>query len=113
MSVDGSDFPKKGKQSVGAARQHSGRLGKVENCQTGVFLSYATEKGYGLVDRRLYLPEEWFSAEKAQLREKCKVPEDTVFQTKNEIALNMLNSLSSLKTDLSPDPWGTLSPSPP
>ncbi len=103
LSVDGSDFPKKGKQSVGVARQYCGRLGKVENCQAGVFLSYATEKGYGLVDRRLYLPEEWFSAEKAQLREKCKVPEDTVFQTKNEIALDMI--CQTLKNGKFPVKW--------
>ncbi len=90
LSVDGSDFLKKGKHSVGVARQYCGRLGKVENCQAGVFLSYATEKGYGLVDRRLYMPKEWFSDEKAQLREKCKVPKDTIFQTKNEIALDMI-----------------------
>ncbi len=90
LSVDGSDFPKKGKHSVGVARQYCGRLGKVENCQAGVFLSYATEKGYGLVDRQLYLPKEWFAEEKAQLREECKIPEGTVFQTKNEIALDMI-----------------------
>ncbi len=103
LSVDGSDFPKKGKQSVGVARQYCGRLGKVENCQAGVFLSYATEKGYGLVDRQLYLPKEWFSAQKAQLREKCKVPEDTVFQTKNEIALDMIRR--TLKSGKFPVKW--------
>ncbi len=103
MSVDGSDFPKKGKHSVGVARQYCGRLGKVENCQAGVFLSYATEKGYGLVDRQLYLPKEWFSAEKAQLRKKRKVPEDTVFQTKNEIALDMIRR--TLKSGKFPVKW--------
>lgn len=91
LSVDGSDFPKKGTHSVGVARQYCGRLGKTENCQAGVFLSYATEKGYGLVDRQLYMPQAWFSEEKARLREACKVPEDLIFQTKNAIALEMIH----------------------
>lgn len=51
LSVDGSDFPKKEEHSVGVARQYCGRLEKAENCQASVFLSHATEKGYGLVDR--------------------------------------------------------------
>ena len=89
--MDGSDFPKKGTHSVGVARQYCGRLGKTENCQAGVFLSYATEKGYGLVDRQLYIPQAWFSEEKARLREACKVPEDLIFQTKNAIALEMIH----------------------
>lgn len=90
LSVDGSDFPKKGTHSVGVARQYCGRLGKTENCQAGVFLSYATEKGYGLVDRQLYMPQTWFSEETTRLRETCKVPEELRFQTKNEIALEMI-----------------------
>ncbi len=103
LSVDGSDFPKKGKHSVGVARQYCGRLGKVENCQAGVFLSYATEKGYGLVDRQLYLPEEWFAEEKAKLREECMLPEGTVFRTKNEIALDMI--CRTLKEGTFPVKW--------
>jgi SRSO17 transposase len=60
LSVDESGFAKKGDQSIGVKRQYCGRLGKTENCQIGVFLAYAGEKGYGLVDRELYIPEEWY-----------------------------------------------------
>jgi SRSO17 transposase len=90
LCVDGSDFAKKGTHSVGVARQHCGRLGKTENCQAGVFVSYASGKGYGLVDRRLYLPKGWFSEEARAKREQCKVSEDIAFQTKNEIASGLI-----------------------
>ncbi len=56
ITVDGSDFPKKGSHSVGAGRQHCGILGKTDNCQAGVFIGYSGAQGYGLLDRRLYLP---------------------------------------------------------
>ena len=57
--VDGSDFPKQGKKSVGVTRQYCGALGKVANCQAGVFLAYSSPRGRALVDKRLFLPEEW------------------------------------------------------
>ena len=60
--VDGSDVPKQGEHSVGVARQWCGHVGKVDNCQAGVFAAYASRKGYTLLDRRLYLPDEWFDA---------------------------------------------------
>src|SRR6202166_310494 len=59
MVLDPSGFPKKGTDSGGVARQWCGRLGKVENCQVGVFLAYATDQGYAPLDRQLYLPREW------------------------------------------------------
>lgn len=59
--VDGSGFPKKGSHSVGVARQWCGAVGKGDNCQVGVLAGYASGKGYTLIDRRLYLPERWFS----------------------------------------------------
>nr|WP_188633301.1 IS701 family transposase [Lentibacillus kapialis] len=90
LCVDGSDFPKKGKHSAGVARQYCGRLGKVENCQSGLFVSYASTHGYGLVDRQLYMPEKWFDDDYAKRRKRCRVPEDLQFQTKNEIALDLL-----------------------
>ena len=59
LVVDGSGFAKKGNASCGVARQWCGRLGKVENCQVGVFLAYVTAEGYAPLDRRLYLPDTW------------------------------------------------------
>ena len=86
--VDESGFIKRGKHSVGVKRQYSGTAGKVENCQIGTFLSYATTKGHVFLDRRLYLPEEWCND--SERRERAKVPEDVVFQTKPEQAMAML-----------------------
>ena len=86
--VDESGFIKKGKHSVGVKRQYSGTAGKVENCQIGTFLSYATSKGHTFLDRRLYLPKEWCSD--LERRKQAKVPVDVVFQTKPEQAMAML-----------------------
>jgi SRSO17 transposase len=90
LSVDSSENAKKGKRSAGVGRQYCGRLGKVENCQSGVFCAYAGENGYGLVDRELYFQEKWFTEEYADLRAECDVPKDKTFQTKNKIALEMV-----------------------
>ena len=86
--VDGSAFAKKGTESCGVARQWCGRQGKIENCQNGVFLSYASEHGCALIDRQLYLTEEW--AHDPTRREKCHVPEEVEFQEKWRIALDLL-----------------------
>ena len=59
--LDGSDFPKQGRKSVGVAGQYCGRLGKVANCQAGMFLAYVSPLGRALVDKGLYLPESWTS----------------------------------------------------
>ncbi len=93
LSIDSSEFTKKGRESVGAARQYSGRLGKVDNCQSGIFVGYASSKGYGLVHRQLYMPRAWFSEEYAERREACRVPEGLTFQTKTEIALSLVKEL--------------------
>ncbi len=87
--VDPSGFPKKGAESCGVDRQWCGRLGKVENCQVGVFLAYAAEAGYAPLDRRLYLPEEW--ADDEARREKCHVPPEVRFQETWRIALDLLD----------------------
>ena len=86
--VDETGFIKKGLRSVGVKRQYSGTAGKIENCQIGTFLSYATGKGHVFLDRRLYLPEEW--CQDAERRAQAKVPEDVSFQTKPEQAMAML-----------------------
>jgi SRSO17 transposase len=90
--ADGSEFPKKGEHSAGVARQWCGQLGKVENCQAGVFAAYASRRGYTLLDRRLYLPEKWFDDDLQRHRKACGIPKGTVFQTKPELALDMLKA---------------------
>ena len=86
--VDETGFLKKGRYSAGVKRQYSGTAGKVENCQIGTFLSYVTGKGHVFLDRRLYLPEEW--AADAERRARAKIPQEVVFQTKPEQAVDML-----------------------
>jgi SRSO17 transposase len=87
--IDPSGFPKKGTESCGVARQWCGRLGKVDNCQVGVFLASAASAGYAPLDRRLYLPEDW--ADDAARRAKCHVPPEVQFQEKGRIALDLLD----------------------
>jgi len=95
LITDCSGFPKQGKGSVGVKRQWCGQLGKVDNCQVGVFLAYASQQGYTLLERRLYLPEEWVTAEAyAERRTKCGVPTDTGFKTKPELALEMVKAVA-------------------
>ena len=88
LHVDESGFPKQGKYSVGVARQWCGCLGKVENCQVGVFLGYTRGAYRTLIDRRLYLPQAWI--DDAGRRKRCGVPEEVEFQTKAELAWEMI-----------------------
>jgi SRSO17 transposase len=88
LVVDETAFVKKGEHSAGVARQYCGTLGKVENCQVGVFLAYGSRGGHALIDRRLYLPEAW--AGDAERRRAAKVPEDVPFLTKPAIAREMV-----------------------
>jgi len=74
LMFDETGFVKKGKDSVGVARQYCGTLGKVENSQVGVFAGYASRYGYALVDKRLFLPEVWFAEAYAARRTTCNVP---------------------------------------
>jgi SRSO17 transposase len=93
LIVDGTDFPKKGRHSVGVARQYCGAAGKVDNCQAAVCVAYASQHGYTLVDRRLYLPQEWFEAASRDRWERCGIPEQTAFRTKPELAWEMIHAL--------------------
>jgi len=93
-TLDSSEFLKQGQDSVGVKRQHCGEVGKIANCQSGVFLGYASRKGYTLLDRRLYLPEEWVTDEAyAERRHKCGVPEDIEFKTKPQQGWEMLKAV--------------------
>jgi SRSO17 transposase len=86
--VDETGFLKKGTASVGVQRQYSGTAGRIENCQIGVFLSYATSHGHVFLDRRLYLPQSWCTDQ--DRREHAKIPPDITFQTKDQLAQTML-----------------------
>ena len=88
LVVDETGFLKKGGKSVGVQRQYSGTAGRIENCQVGVFLTYAGAKGRTLLDRDLHLPQVW--AQDRERREEAGVPEDAVFRTKPQLAQLML-----------------------
>ncbi len=94
LIFDETGFIKKGDDSIGVGRQYCGTIGKVDNCQVGVFAAYTSAYGYSLVDKRLYIPEHWFSDDYAQKREKCKLPVDTEFKTKPQLAAEMLLELA-------------------
>src|SRR5215212_6876263 len=88
LVLDETGFLKKGTHSAGVARQYSGTAGRIENCQIGVFLAYASCQGHTLLDRELYLPQEWTDD-----RERCRragIPEERTFATKPALAQQML-----------------------
>jgi SRSO17 transposase len=88
LIVDETGFLKKGMKSAGVARQYSGTAGRVENCQIGVFLAYASGKGHALIDRELYLPKEW--AEDLTRRKAAGISQEVGFATKPELARRMI-----------------------
>ncbi len=91
ITGDESGIPKKGKESVGVARQYCGNTGKIDNCQVGVMAGYVSGKGYGIVDYELYMPESWFDDDHSARRKKCGVPSGvSTHRTKNEILSDMI-----------------------
>jgi SRSO17 transposase len=88
LIVDETGFLKKGTKSAGVHRQYSGTAGRIENCQVGVFLAFTGSKGHALIDRELYLPQEW--AKDAARREEAGIPEEVEFATKPKLAERML-----------------------
>jgi SRSO17 transposase len=88
LVVDETGFLKKGTKSAGVKRQYSGTAGRIENCQIGVFLAYASRHGHALVDRELYLPESW-TADRPRCRQ-AGIPDQVGFQTKPQLARRML-----------------------
>lgn len=103
INTDGSEFLKKGKESVGVSRQYCGEAGKTDNCQSGVFVGYSSKKGYGLLKSQLYMPKNWFSEEYDERREFNLVPADLEFQTKPQIALGLINKI--VDSGLFPAKW--------
>lgn len=97
LILDGCDFPKQGDDSVGVARQHCGPLGKIANCQASVVLAYASEAGHTLLDRRLYLPKEWFDEAHQARWHKCGIPTDLTFHTKPELGWAMVEAVLQRK----------------
>ena len=91
--VDGSGFPKQGEHSAGVAWHYCGLLGKVANCQEGVFVVYNSPLGYAFLNGRLYLPEDWFDREHQARWQACGIPAETMFRTEPELALNMVRDL--------------------
>jgi SRSO17 transposase len=87
---DPSAFPKSGKQSVGVGRQWCGRLGKIDNCQVGVYMAYVSSKGHALVDTQLYLPKEWTEDKKRMKR--AGIPKDRqLYRTRHQMCLELLD----------------------
>jgi SRSO17 transposase len=99
LVFDPSAFPKCGTESVGVQRQWCGRLGKIENCQVGIYLGYVARQEHALVDMRLYLTEDW-AGDKAR-RKKAGVPREIRFRTRHDLALEMLDE----KGPLLPHAW--------
>jgi SRSO17 transposase len=91
VAIDETSFPKRGCKSAGVQVQYCGTTGQVENCQVGVFLAYITAKGHSLIDRELYLPADWTSDPKRS--QEAHIPESVRFQTKPELALQMMERL--------------------
>jgi SRSO17 transposase len=100
LTFDGSGFPKKGSHSCGVQRQYCGRLGKVENCQLGLFAGYACRHGHTLVDRRLFLPKAW--AKDADRRQQGHVPRAVGYRELWQLALDSLERCAGL-----PHAWVT------
>jgi SRSO17 transposase len=94
LIFDESGFRKKGNDSVGVQHQYCGNVGKIDNCQVGVFAGYASEHGYALIGKRLFMPEDWFDNDhRKKYWEKCKVPRDIVFRSKPQLAVDILREV--------------------
>src|SRR5712691_9499308 len=99
LTLDGSDFLKQGSGSVGVKRQYCGEVGKRANCQAGVYVGYASRKGYTLLDRRLYWPREWVAEPAyAERRRRCGVPADMPFKTKPTLGWEMIQGVHQAHT---------------
>ena len=92
--IDGSGFPKQGQDSAGVDRQYCGNVGKITNCQEGVFAVYVSPQGYTFLDGRLYLPRDWFDEAHRERWKKCGIPDDIRFQTEPELGLDIVRGLA-------------------
>src|SRR2546429_834680 len=101
LIADDTGFLKKGTRSAGVQRQYSGTAGRIENCQVGVFLAYASRYGQALIDRQLYLPDVW--AQDESKRTKAGVPEEITFVTKPQMACALIAAALDAR---GPCAWG-------
>jgi len=95
LIFDESSFVKKGNDSIGVSRQYCGSVGKVENCQVGVYAAYASRHGYAFLDSRLFIPEKWFGEDYTERRKKCRLPDEISFKTKPQLAVEMLANIAT------------------
>jgi len=93
LIFDETGFTKKGNDSIGVSRQYCGSIGKVENCQVGVFAAYSSPYGYALLDKRLFIPQKWFLDDYKLRCKKCKLPENAEFKTKPQLAVEMFSKI--------------------
>lgn len=93
--IDESGMPKQGRHSAGVAHQYCGALGKVCSCQVGVFVGYASHKGYTLVGGQLFVPQDWFGEQMAALRQEVGLPTELTFRTKPQIAVDLLQAIAA------------------
>jgi len=91
--VDESGMPKHGQHSAAVAPQYCGALGKLANCQVGVYLGYASRKGYTRLDGQLFVPEGWFADDHTAMRKEVGMPADLTFKTKPELAVDLVQAL--------------------
>ena len=96
LTIDGTDFRKKGKNSVGVAHQYYGPTGYPENCQASVMGGIAGKNGWTLLGCQLFMPKSWFDEDHADLRAACGVPEGLEYKTKNQIAMDMIREFTSM-----------------
>jgi len=93
--IDESGMPKQGQHSAGVAHQYCGALGKVCSCQVGVFVGYASRKGYTLVGGQLFVPQDWFGEQMAALRQQVGLPSELTFRTKPQLAVDLLQAIAT------------------
>lgn len=110
LVVDETGFLRKGQSSAGVQRQYSGTAGRIDNCQFGVFLSYASRYGHTLMDRKLYLSRSW--AEDLPRRTAAKVPQSVEFATKPQLARRMIERAVAATHDALPSGCSTFAPDP-
>src|SRR5262249_45423642 len=94
LRFDEPGFVKKGKDSVGVARQYCGTVGTVEHCEVGGCAGYASRQGYALVDKRLFLPEVWWTDAYAARRTRCNVPPELTLQSTPQLAAAMWQAIA-------------------